>query len=105
MDTTCIGKAVVEYLGEFPRTASTHGNTKKGTGSEYIRTSLSTKSKIMEKVKTDQSHSVYRDMILEDPMEAPWDLKQVQNSKHSLKKQESNSQLGNRKTQLMIFRH
>ena len=47
MNGNCLGKAVVEYLGTFPTTPCTHGNSKKGGGSEYIRTTEATKNKII----------------------------------------------------------
>ena len=43
MDITCTGKAVVEYVGTFPSTVSMHRNSKKGSCSEYVKTSESTK--------------------------------------------------------------
>ena len=43
MNVACHGKAVAEYLGVFPLTTSMHGNSKKGSGSEYVRTSESTR--------------------------------------------------------------
>jgi hypothetical protein len=71
MNITCTDKAVVEYLGEFPTTVSMHGNSKKGSRSEYVRTSESVKSDIKDKVKNDQPRNVYSEMVLDNSMEAP----------------------------------
>ena len=72
MNITCTDKAVVEYLGEFPTTViSMHGNSKKGSCSEYVRTSESVKSEIKGKVKNDQPRNVYSEMVLDNSMEAP----------------------------------
>ena len=87
MNITCTDKAVVEYLGEFPTTVSMHGNSKKGSCSEYVRTSESVKSDIKDKVKNDQPRNVYSEMVLNNSMEAPRDLKQVQNFKQANTKQ------------------
>ena len=88
MNITCTGKAVVEYIGEFPANVSMHGNSKKGSCSEYVRTSKATKLKIMDKVKSDQPRNVYCEMVLENSMEAPRDLKQVQNFKQANAKEQ-----------------
>ena len=88
MGITCMGRAVVEYLGKFPETPSMHGNSEKGSCSEYVRTSESTKSKMIEKVRNDQPQNVYSEMVLENSMEAPQDLKQVQNFKQTIAKQQ-----------------
>ena len=54
MDIACTGNAVVEYLGEFPKTVSMHGNSKKGGSNEYVRTSKKMKSKIINRVQNEQ---------------------------------------------------
>ena len=64
-----------------------HGNSKKGSRSEYAKTSESVKSDIKDKVKNDQPRNVYSEMVLDNSMEAPRDLKQVQNFKHANTKQ------------------
>jgi hypothetical protein len=58
-------KLVVEYLGTFPSIISVHGNSKKGTGSEYMRMCATTKEKINNR------------------MDAPRNLKQIQNFKQA----------------------
>ena len=59
MDITCTGKVVVEYVGTFPSSVSMHGNSKKGSCSEYVRTSESTKSKIVDRVKNEQPRNIF----------------------------------------------
>ncbi|CAB4015460.1 Hypothetical predicted protein [Paramuricea clavata] len=76
MGVTCTGKAVVEYLGTFPSTISVHGNSKKGTGSEYVKTCATTKEKINDRIKNEPPRNVYCDMVLDDSMDAPRNLKQ-----------------------------
>ena len=88
MEVTCTEKAVVEYLGQFPTTVSMHGNSKKGSSSEYVRTSESVKYEIKDKVKNEQPRNVYSEMVLNNSIEAPRDLKQVQNFKYANSKQQ-----------------
>ena len=83
---------MVEYLGTFPITASIHGNSKNGTSSEYVKITESVKSKIMEKIKTNQPRNVYCEIILENSIEAPRNLEQVQNAKYLTKKQQSSTE-------------
>ena len=80
---TCMGKAVVEYLGTFPSIISVHGNSKKGTGSEYVKTCATTKEKINDRIKNEPPRNVYCDMVLDDSMDAPRNLKQIQNFKQA----------------------
>ena len=88
MKITCTENAVVEYLGRFPTTVSMHGNSKKGSSSEYVRTSESVKNEIKNKVKCEQPRNVYSEVVLNNSVEAPRDLKQVQNFKHTNSKQQ-----------------
>jgi hypothetical protein len=83
MNVACHGKAVAEYLGVFPLTTSMHGNSKKGSGSEYVRTSKSTRKEINDRVTNAPPRNVYCDMVLEDSIDAPRNLKQVQNIKQT----------------------
>ena len=76
MGVTCMD-AIVEYLGTFPTTTSVHGNRKKGICSEYVRTSAATSAKISERVKNEPARNVYCDMVLDDSIDAPRNLKQV----------------------------
>ena len=71
------------FIGNFPNTPSVHGNSK-SLSSEYVRTSEATKIKLMEKVNASSSppKKIYEEMILDDSLSAPRDLKQVQNTKH-----------------------
>jgi hypothetical protein len=75
--------AVVEYIGIFPNTPSVHGNSK-SSNAEYVRTSEATKNKLIEKVSATSvaPRKIYEEMILDDSLSAPRDLKQVQNAKH-----------------------
>ena len=75
VDVTCMGKAIVEYLGTFPLTTSEHGNSKKGICSEYVRTFAAVTEKINDRVKNEPARKVYCDMVLDDFMVAPRDLK------------------------------
>ena len=45
MDATCQRRDVAKYLGTFPSRTAMHRNSKKGAGSEYVRTSEATKEK------------------------------------------------------------
>ena len=85
---TCTEIVVVEYLGQLPTTVSMHRNSKKGSSSKYVRTSESVKYKIKDRVKNEQPINVYTEMVLDNLVEAPRDLKQVQNVKHANTKQE-----------------
>ena len=53
-----------------------------------MRTSESVKYEIKDKVKNEQPRNVYSEMVLNNSIEAPRDLKQVQNSKHANSKQQ-----------------
>jgi len=77
--------AYVEYIGEFPKTISLHGNNKSGHG-EYVRTTTEIIIGIKEKVSCQKSREIYTALALDDSMEAPRDLKQVQNFKYNEKK-------------------
>ena len=77
--------AIVEYLGTYPETASLHGNAKKTTNSEYIRSSEAVMETIAEEVKHQAPLDVYTNMVLNDSLSAPRDLKQVQNVKKRIK--------------------
>ena len=83
MDATCQGRAVAEYLGTFPSHTAMHRNSKKGAGSEFVRTSEAKKEKIKEKVACSPPRNVYTDMVLENCPDAPWNVKQVLNIKHN----------------------
>jgi hypothetical protein len=76
-------KLVVEYLGTFPSIISVHGISKKGTGSEYMRMCATTKEKINDRIKNEPPRNVYCDMVLDDSMDAPRNLKQIQNFKQA----------------------
>ena len=96
MDATCQRRAVTKYLGTFPSHTAMHGNSKKGAGSEYVRTSEATKEKIKEKVACAPPRNVYTDMVLENSFDAPRNLKQVQNIKHNNERGKRNTE-NNRK--------
>jgi hypothetical protein len=83
MNVACHGKAVAEYLCVFPLTTSMHRNSKKGSGSEYIRTRESTRKEINDRVTNAPPRNIYCDMVLEDSIDAPWNLKRVQNIKQT----------------------
>jgi hypothetical protein len=73
--------AVVEYIGQFPRTPSFHGNGKKSQG-EYIRTDKHVKDKIIKAVESGKRpREIYADMLLNDSINAPRDLKRIQTGK------------------------
>ena len=81
--------AVVEYTGTFPQNVP-HGNAK-NSNAEYVRSSEAVKTKLTEKFKDGNGslvapRKVYEEMVLEDPENAPRDLKQVQNLKYLEKK-------------------
>ena len=96
MDATCQRRAVAEYLGTFPSHTAMHRNSKKGAGSEYVRTSEATKEKIKEKVACAPPRNVYSDMVLENSFDAPRNLKLVQNIKHKNERGKRNTE-NNRK--------
>lgn len=74
--------AVVEYIGPFPKVPAPHGNAKR-TNTEYIRSSEAAKCKLVKKMNTfAPPRKVYEEMVLEDTITAPQDLKQVQNTKY-----------------------
>ena len=82
--------AVVEYTGTFPQNVP-HGNAK-NSNTEYVRSSEAVKTKLAEKFKDTNGSlvapkNVYEEMVLEDPENAPRDLKQVQNLKYLEKKE------------------
>ncbi|CAG2244601.1 unnamed protein product [Mytilus edulis] len=81
------GVAFVEYIGIFPTTTSLHGNNKNGHG-DYIRTNAQIVDDIKGMVKTQNCREIYTDLALDDSMEAPRDLKQIQNFKYNEKKRE-----------------
>lgn len=71
--------SVVEYLGKFPGLIS-HGNAKEKN--EYERTNPNVMDKISQKCKEDTPKNVYDKLITEsEDIDAPRDLKQVQNKK------------------------
>ena len=49
----------------------------KGICSEYVRTSAAVTEKINDRVKNEPARKVYCDMVLDDSMDAPRNLKQV----------------------------
>lgn len=75
--------AYVEYIGEFPQTISLHGNNKSGHG-EYVWTTTEIIIGIKEKVYCQKSREIYTALALDDSMEAPRDLKQVQREKEGM---------------------
>ena len=83
-NSKCI--AVVEYIGIFPQNVVPHGNAKH-CNADYVRSSDAVKTKLTEKVKNNNGsllapRKIYEEMVLEDPENAPRDLKQVQNVKY-----------------------
>ena len=83
-NSKCI--AVVEYIGIFPQNVVPHGNAKH-CNADYVRSSEAVKTKLTEKVKNNNGsllapRKIYEEMVLEDPENAPRDLKQVQNVKY-----------------------
>ncbi len=83
-NSKCI--AVVEYIGIFPQNIVPHGNAKH-CNADYVRSSEAVKTKLTEKVKNNNGsllapRKIYEEMVLEDPENAPQDLKQVQNVKY-----------------------
>ena len=50
---------------------------KKESAVEYGRTSAATTAKISERVKNEPARNVYCDMVLDDSIDAPRNLKQV----------------------------
>ena len=97
MDITCQGKAVAEYIGVFTLTTSMHGNTKKGSSSEYVRTCENTTKRIIERITNTPQRNVYSDMVLEDCVNGPRNLKQVQNIKQANARKQWNKPGTNRK--------
>ena len=83
MPIECKDKAVVEYLGTFPRHPSTHGNSKRGSESEYVRTREIVMQRKSKNVQFKQPRDVYARMLLKDPDNAPRNLRQVQNIRKS----------------------
>ena len=83
-----------------------HGNTKKGSSSEYVRTCENTTKKIIERITTTPPRNVYSDMVLEDSVNGPRNLKQVQNIKQAIATHGNNgtNQEQTEKTLLMMFK-
>lgn len=78
--------AIVEYLGNYPPTSMSHGNSKNSV-SEYVRTSCSVKPQLNDKIETKKRpRDIYEDMVLDGSNSAPRDLKQVQNAKYHARK-------------------
>jgi hypothetical protein len=80
-NTKCI--AVVDYIGIFPQNVDPHGNAKH-CNTDYVRSSEAVKTKLTEKFKNNNGsllspRKIYEEMVLEDPENAPQDLKQVKN--------------------------
>ena len=87
--------AIVEYTGLFPREAKPHGNSKH-TSQEYIRTDPKIIHKIKEGIDQRQSNiEIYKNMVFEDPENAPRDYHQIRNVKHVQKKQRKSTSFGN----------
>ncbi|XP_035659254.1 uncharacterized protein LOC118404294 [Branchiostoma floridae] len=79
--------ACVEYKGKYPGVAS-HGNSKSNSRG-YIRTKGSVMEKIREGVKTAPPKSVYKNLVLENPIhDSPRNSQQVQNIKYLEKKKD-----------------
>ncbi|KAG1681801.1 hypothetical protein GQR58_011604 [Nymphon striatum] len=57
--------AIVEYVGNWPATASIHRNSKKSKN-EYVRTAPETKEKVKKLVSTVQSRDIYQQLVLND---------------------------------------
>ena len=74
-----------------------HGNTKKGSSSEYVRTFENTTKKIIERITNTPPRNVYSDMVLEDCVNGPRNLKQVQNIKQANARKQWNKPGTNRK--------
>ncbi|XP_039247589.2 uncharacterized protein LOC120325535 [Styela clava] len=88
-DGSCIGegKAVVEYLGAFPKQPMPpHGNTKRNKR-EYVRTPPGVVKNIDDHVQSRMStREIYKKMIGEDSIHAPRDYRQVRYRKMHAKK-------------------
>jgi len=85
--------AVWEYLGTFPLQQSYHGNGKKNPP-QYIRTPTDVKKRVSKAVLTQTPREVYSQCVREDEENAPRDLKQVQNIKQKVSRE--NKPPGNR---------
>jgi hypothetical protein len=87
--------AIVEYTGLFPREGKPHGNSKH-TSQEYIRTDPKIIHQIKEGIDQRQSNTeIYKNMVFEDPENAPRDYHQIRNVKHVQKKQRKSTSFGN----------
>ena len=74
--------AIVEYTGLFPREGEPHGNSKH-TSQEYIRTDPKIIDKMKEGIDQRQLNTeIYKNMVFEDPENAPRDYHQIRNVKH-----------------------
>jgi hypothetical protein len=69
----------VEYTGEFPKQAESHGNTK--ALGEYVQTNPDVLEKMDILLKTAKPKETYNKMISDDLENAPRNLQQVRNRK------------------------
>ena len=91
IDTVDLSSSLcIEYIGKFPDITTSHGNAK-SENNEYVRTQPQIKEKIKGYTKAAAPRDVYAKMLLEDSINAPRDLKQVQNVKYHNMKEERGS--------------
>ena len=76
--------ALVEYQGIYPKTTSSHGNaTIHKKDDAYVRTKPEILNNISEQSKHKQTpRQIYKDMVMNDSIEAPRDFKQVRNVRY-----------------------
>ena len=70
--------AIVEYLGKYPNEVAPHGNSKH-QNTMFVRTKPTILAKIS---KLSDGSNIPRQMVLDNPFEAPRDFKQVRNVKY-----------------------
>lgn len=79
---------IFEYIGKCPRVGAPHGNAKHST-QEYVRTDPQILNKIKDGISNKRSSSdIYRNMVLENPDNAPRDSHQIRNAAYNMKKKQ-----------------
>ena len=81
--------AIVEYIGKYPEKAAPHGNAKH-QDTMFTRTKPFVLEKTREKIDVlnPNNRGLYKDMVMDNSLQAPRDLKQVRNLKYQKSKKD-----------------
>ena len=81
--STKSNNAIFVSVGKHPMHTIRHGNART-PGGEYVKTALTVKKAIVTNLtQCKEPRQIYTDLVLDDSMEVPRDLRQVQNMKYA----------------------